>query len=157
MHQVIINLQKYHCSPVILTHARIQRNFGYKKNLLEEQFSDNFHNDRWLSTYIKIFINLEDIEEDNGPTYIIPKNKTKEFVKTTNYKSRNNYKDAYYKNTYITIGLRGESFIFNPSQCIHKAGIPAIDKKRDIMMIQLCVIPNYNKQDLNKSYELLLY
>jgi|LakMenE18May11ns_1017448.scaffolds.fasta_scaffold9826226_2 hypothetical protein len=150
LYQTIVDLQMYHCSPIILTHVRIQRNFGYKKEAFKEQFSDNFHNDRWLCTYIKIFINLEDVGEDKGPTYIIPKNKTADFIKTTNYKSRNNYKDIRYKNTYLNIGASGESFVFNPSQCIHRAGIPAQGQKRDIMMLQLCVTPNYNKQDLKK-------
>ena len=36
---------------------------------------------------LKIFINLEDIGYDKGPTFIIPRN-TKEFIKISKYKNR---------------------------------------------------------------------
>ena len=63
------------------------------KNDLEENFSHNFYNDRWLSTYFKIFINLEDIGYDKT-TFIIPGNKKKEFIKISKYKNRKNYKET---------------------------------------------------------------
>ena len=94
---------------------------GMKK--FEEKFSDNFHNDRWLSTYFKIFINLEDIDH-KGPTYIIPRDKKEDFIKKSRYKNRSNYSEVDYEHSYINIGNRGESLIFNPSICLHKAGVP---------------------------------
>ena len=142
---IIIKLQKYYNAKIILTHARIQRNYGYEKNDLEENFSDNFHNDRWLSTYFKIFINLEDIGYDKGPTFIIPRNKKKEFIKISKYKNRKNYKETDFKGTYINIGKIGETFIFNPSICLHKAGNPTTNKTRDMLMLQFSAIPSENQ------------
>ena len=146
---IIIQLQKYYNSKIILTHARIQRNFGYEKKFLEEKFSDNFHNDRWLSTYFKIFINLEDIDYKKGPTYIIPRDKKEDFIKKSRYKNRSNYSEVDYEHSYINIGNTGESLIFNPSICLHKAGVPEINSKRDMLMLQFCVIPFNDKEDFD--------
>ncbi len=142
LEQIIIKLQKYYNSKIILTHARIQRNYGYEKHNLEEKFSDNFHNDRWLSTYLKIFINLEDIGYDKGPTSIIPRNKKEEFIKVSKYKNRKNYIETNFKDAYINVGKIGESLIFNPSICLHKAGNPLVNNTRDMLMLQFSAIPN---------------
>tara|TARA_B100000963_G_scaffold361743_2_gene399159 strand:- start:971 stop:1873 length:903 start_codon:yes stop_codon:yes gene_type:complete len=158
LEETIIKLQKYYNSKIILTHARIQRNYGYEKKNLEEKFSDNFHNDRWLSTYFKIFINLEDIGHDKGPTFIIPRNKKKEFIKISKYKNRKNYNETDFKDTYINVGKIGETLIFNPSICIHKAGNPLTNKSRDMLMLQFSAIPSekqakFNLQDLDFTIE----
>jgi len=148
--KTILQLQEYYNAKIILTHARIQRNFGFEKKELDEKFSDNFHNDRWLFTYIKLFINLEDIDLDKGPTHIIPRDKSSDFVNVANYKSRKNYKNINYKQTYIHTGNIGETLIFNSSICLHKAGNPNINQTRDMLMLQFSAIPSEN----NKSLEI---
>ncbi len=152
---ILLDLQKYYCSPLLLTHARVQRNFGFTKEDLVEKYSDNFHNDKWLFTYIKVFINLEDIDENSGPTHIIPLSKTKEFIKSTKYKSRNEYLNKDFKGIFVNTGKKSDSFVFCPSLCIHKAGIPKNNKKRDMLMLQFAATPNYKNQSLgNLNFEL---
>ena len=147
--QTIIDLQKYYNSKIILTHARIQRNFGFKKIQSEEEFSENYHNDRWLSTYFKIFINLEDINISKGPTFLIPRDQKKNFLNETKYKNRLNYKNIDFENAYINVGKIGETLIFSPSICIHKAGIPEINQKRDVLMLQFSVTPFEENEKFN--------
>ena len=149
---ILVDLQKYYCSPLFLTHARVQRNFGFVKDSLVEKYSDNFHNDRWLFTYIKVFINLEDIDENTGPTHIIPLNKTKKFIKFTKYKSRDEYLNINFEDIFINTGKKNDSFVFCPSLCIHKAGIPKKNKTRDMLMLQFAAIPNSKNQSLNDLY-----
>lgn len=144
----IIKLQKYYNTKIILTHARIQRNYGYEKKGLEEKFSDNFHNDRWLSTYLKIFINLEDIDFNKGPTFIIPRDKKKEFIKMTKYKNRKNYNETDFEGTFVNIGNSGDTLIFNPAICLHKAGNPNSNHTRDMLMLQFSAIP-FEKGEIN--------
>ena len=48
-----------------LSYIRINRNHGYLSE--EEKFSNYFHTDGYIFTFIKFFINLHDVENHHGP------------------------------------------------------------------------------------------
>ena len=42
-------------------------------------YANHYHNDGYLVTYFKLFINLMDVDENDGPLHIVYKNKQKNF------------------------------------------------------------------------------
>lgn len=133
-------------------------NINYKSNnSLKDLFSESYHNDGYLSNYVKIHINCHDIESDDGPMFLIKKKYNKNFINVINYKDRFNYKnldetlekkEMIYKNT----GIKGDALLFEPTICFHKATIP----KKERTMIQLILfIPPKEKLESAKKYEYL--
>lgn len=117
----------------------------------KEVYSNYFHQDAYLFTYIKIFVNLMDISETDGPLEIISINDRSKFIKKFKYKDRNNYKyikdDIIYKNT----GKAGDCFLFSSPQCFHKAGIPS--KYRDILQVILVASPKLSHKNSKSLQE----
>lgn len=147
LRDTINDLKKYYNSNIVVGNVHMFRNHYTDKSVegkKEDQVYANFyHNDGYLITYIKIFINLMDVNEEDGPLNIISKQKTKAFIKKTKYKDRYNYiplekddADLVYKN----IGKFGDCFLFSTPECMHKASIPK--KHRDMMQIILVATPN---------------
>ena len=116
--QYISYLKKYFNSDILPAYICLRRNAYYKKeNLDQELFNDNFHNDAYLFTHFKLFINLNDISDENGPMKIVPKQKTKNFLKLINYNDRQNYFDENDNISYSNIGKTGECLLFDPTNC----------------------------------------
>ena len=142
---LIGDLQDYYNSNIVVSNVLAWRtNYAdkleAKNNML---YANHYHNDGYLLTYFKLFINLMDVDENDGPLHIVYKNKTKVFFKHANYKDQKNYVDIendklIYKNT----GKEGESFLFSSPECMHKAGVPK--KHRDTMEVVFIANTNYN-------------
>lgn len=142
---LIGDLQDYYNSNIVVSNVFAWRtNYAdkleAKNNML---YANHYHNDGYLMTYFKLFINLMDVDETDGPLHIVYKNKKKEFFKHANYRNQKNYIDIendklIYKNT----GKEGESFLFSSPECMHKAGVPK--KYRDTMEIIFIANTNDN-------------
>ncbi len=117
-------------------------------NLKKEFYANNFHQDGYLMIYNKIFINMMDVNEDDGPLQLVPLNNKKEFFKSFKYKNRDDYdpfgnQNLIYKNS----GSIGDCCLFSSPQVIHKAGIPK--NYRDLIQIILMTIPKKYSYQLN--------
>ena len=150
----IDQLESYFNCDVVISDVKMIRNYNHhdKHNLDIEHYSNHFHQDSYLMTYNKIFINLMDISENDGPLEIIPDERRKSFIKSFNYKDRNNYNftgdsSLIYKNT----GKKGDCFLFSSPRLFHRAGVP--QKYRDNMSIIIITTPKYNHQNLNIKSE----
>ena len=145
----IHDLSKYYKSNVTINNVQIFR--IKNENNLEiqnkEVYSNYFHQDAYLFTYIKIFVNLMDISETEGPLEIVSINNSSKFIKKFKYKDRNKYKYVEDPIVYKNTGKAGDCFLFSSAQCFHKAGIP--NKHRDIMQIILLASPNTNEKNLD--------
>ncbi len=143
----INDLSNYYKSNVTINNVQIFR--IKNENNLEIQnkeiYSNYFHQDAYLFTYIKIFVNLMDISETEGPLEIVSINNSSKFIKKFNYKDRNKYKYVEDPIVYKNTGKAGDCFLFSSAQCFHKAGIP--NKHRDIMQIILLASPNTNEKN----------
>ena len=111
-----------------------------QNNLEKEAYANHFHQDGYLMIYNKIFINLMDIGDEDGPLQIIPIENNNSFFKSFKYKDRNNYnifgdQNLIYKNS----GKMGECCLFSSPQVFHRAGIPKT--YRDLIQIILVTIP----------------
>ena len=159
---LISELEKYYNNKIAISEILVKRNFPlneneeyYKQKLRDkskEPYSNYYHVDYYIGTYFKMFINLHDVNEDNGPLNIYDIPSTKKFIKLNNYKSRNNYvvrdlKDRLYLNT----GKKGQTVIANTTKCLHRAGNVSKDK-RDIIFIVFGAVPEKIKNiDLDDS------
>ena len=147
-------LENYFNCNVVVTDVKMIRNYNHndQNNLDVEHYSNHFHQDSYLMTYNKIFINLMDISENDGPLEIVPDERRKSFIKSFNYKDRNDYNTSgdsslIYKNT----GKKGDCFLFSSPRVFHRAGVP--QKFRDNMVIIIITIPKYHHQNLNIKSE----
>ena len=139
----IINLEKYYNAKVILSGVNASRNQNIDSS--KETYSNYLHNDGYLFTTIQIFINLMDIEKDNGPLEFIDSKKQKELIKKLSllniqrrFFSKNYFKEDELKEN---IGKIGDALLFNTSDYLHGAGIPKKNKPRDILFLRLSMIP----------------
>lgn len=151
-------LEKYFNCDVLIADIKLVRNFYHadKDNLKIEYYSNHFHQDSYIMTYNKIFINLMDITEDDGPLEVIPDQNRDLFIKSFNYKDRNNYNtqgdnNLIYKNT----GKKGDCFLFASSRIFHRAGVPK--NYRDNMSIIIVTLPKYKHKNLNLEDESNLF
>jgi len=150
----INQLKQYYNSEIYIAKIMATRNLNRDAKAdgkYKELYSNHYHNDGYLITYFKIFINLMDITENDGPLHIIYKNEKKKFIKLTNYKNRHNYlaldkSDILYKNT----GKKGDVFLFSTPLCFHKAGIPK--NYRDNLGMELIAVPHKMKISLSDIY-----
>ena len=142
----IFDLKKYFRSEILPAFICLRRNEFYKKQDLDhELFNDNFHNDAYLFTQFKIFINLNDIGEKNGPMRIVSKKNTKKFLDSIGYTGRQNYNEKKDTISYSNVGKSGDGLIFDPTNCFHKAGVPDQNYKRDYLIITYVCIPDCQK------------
>ena len=151
-------LKIYFNCDVIISSIRATRNYNHKDafNFEEEHYSNHFHQDSYLMTYNKIFINLMDINENDGPLEIIPRENRNLFIKSFNYKHRRNYnlhgdKSLIKKN----IGKLGDCCLFSSPQIFHRAGVP--EDYRDNMQIILVTVPRYFSDGLDKIDHIELF
>ena len=141
---IISEIEKYYNSSIAITNVRIWRNYGFNENETKnkkEFFSNFFHIDAYIGTFFKLYIYLQDVEESHGPVEVHSKKISKIYVKASNYKSRNEYEKINFNETLKLIGKKGQSFIFNPTQFLHRASVPNPGNKRDVICIIFNVVP----------------
>jgi hypothetical protein len=148
--------EKYYNLPIILADIKIQRNYSYSSN--KEMYANFFHCDGYIGNLFKVFINLEDINESQGPLNFVKKDKYKSFLKLSNYNNRNNYNDedprideCIYKN----IGKKGDVLLCNTTELLHRAGDVAPNESRDILFLEFIAYPFDNNTNIY-SFEGLL-
>lgn len=145
----ITNLKNFYNSNIYVTNAVIFKYYGYNTNGGEINNYQLYHNDQYLFTYFRLFINLEDVDSSKGPLHILSVKNSKIFSKKHNYRSRFDYKkfgtedDDAFKN----VGKKGETLFFNTSRCLHRGGIPEEGKSRTILCILFNAIPRKDSLD----------
>ena len=105
-----------------------------------EAFSNWWHFDLRPTDIAKLFVNLSDVEEDCGPFHIISYPRSRELVQK-GYNNRENYglPDSVMDDpAHIVkaVGPAGTGLFSNTELCLHRAGIPAPGKSRDIVQFQ---------------------
>jgi len=148
---LITKLEKYFNCDVFISDIGIFRNYTHNDslNLKVSHYGNHFHQDSYVMTYSKLFINLMDVNDDDGPLEIVPIENRNSFVKSFKYKDINNYnlsgdKTLIKKN----LGKIGDCFLFSSPQIFHRAGVPK--NYRDNMRVILVAIPKKISKELNK-------
>ena len=155
----IKKLENYYNCDCRISDVLMWRNYNHEdKNIFKEKehFAEHFHQDSYLMTYTKIFINLMDVTEDDGPLEIIPRENRSAFVKSFKYKDRHSYNfsgdhNLIKKNT----GNIGDCFLFSSPQLFHRAGVPS--NYRDMAQLILVALPKKLSKELDEIDELKLF
>ena len=152
-------LEKYYNQKINLAYLTISRNYETSKEYNNnsyfvskkmEPYSNFYHTDGYVFNMFKIFINLQDVNEDEGPLHLVKKEKSKKFIKLKKFYSRERYlrseesdkqvEDCLFKNT----GKLGDVLLCNTAELIHKAGDVGANKKRDILFMSFVATPDVN-------------
>jgi len=136
-------LEKYYNARIILSGVSISRNHNVSTN--KETFSNYLHNDGYLFTCNQIFVNLMDVNHENGPLHFLDFDLQKKFVKNIPLFStlrRYFYKDYFdFDDVNHNVGKIGDALLVNTSEIVHAAGTPSKDKIRDILFLEISAIP----------------
>lgn len=143
-------IEQYYNQKLILAHLTISRNYETPINFEEkdyhvskekEPYSNFYHTDGYVYNMFKLFINLQDVSENQGPMHLVMKEKAKKFIKNKKYYSRESYlrtedsdkevEDCIYRNT----GKIGDVLMCSTTELIHKAGDVGKGQKRDILFL----------------------
>jgi hypothetical protein len=103
-------------------------------------YSNSWHCDNEPADRIKMFVALSDISSDCGPLHLLPRPRTRDILKQ-GFKHRDEYglplEVIEDPNFLITFTAAVGSVMFvNVTQCLHRAGIPALGHYRDIAEFQ---------------------
>ena len=142
------NLKMYLVNVAVTRNLPLDKKIEYHTNV----YSNNYHVDYYIMNYFKMFINLQDVDETQGPMNLYSKNNSKKFISSNDYKDRSNYKLNNEKELGLikNTGLKGDLFICSTPQCLHRASSPEIGKKRDMLFLSFAVTSEskVSKQDL---------
>jgi hypothetical protein len=140
---------------------------SYKKNFILKDSAQFFHSDYEDNRSVKIFINLDEVKEENGPFTFIDRQNTKLISEAFNYSKtykkrrlEDNYVEAFVKkNDYKNnIGPKNFGLLVDSTACMHY-GSRLISGERKLLQIYI-VSPfclNFNKsfyKYLNKNSSL---
>lgn len=140
--KILSKFEKFYNSKVAVAKVVIKRNY-HLENTKKEVYSNNYHVDYYTYNHFKLFINLMDVNKNQGPLHIYSKKDTKKFLKINNYKDRSNYKNnELEEHLFVNSGKLGESFFANTTECLHKAGYVEKGFHRDILFITFITVPD---------------
>jgi hypothetical protein len=151
-------IEKYYNNKLFLAFLTISRNYPSQK--IEESYSNFFHTDGYVYNMFKIFINLHDVNEENGPLTLVKKEYATDFLKKFKYKNRDAYQKSEKENSdifYKNIGKSGEMFLCSTTELIHRAGDPASEHHRDMVFLNFVASPTYQKDLSLLQYQDKLY
>ena len=107
----------------------------------KEAMSNRWHCDERRTDLVKVFILLHTTDESMGPFHTLSLQHTREALRR-GYANRNNLGPAaewMESHAEHLIGEAGDAMFCNTNLCLHRAGIPAAGKTRD--MIELRFLP----------------
>ena len=141
--EFIIELRKYYQTDLVLSDAAIRRN--YSLNETTEKFSNYFHCDGYICTSIQVFINLHDVSINHGPFRYISKKNSKKILKNKIIDANRIPKVQEQNMINHNTGKKGDVSLFETSELIHAAGVPAAGFYRDMLFLEICALPRQSK------------
>ena len=146
--EILKKLESYFNAKVYVSDCQIKRNFSTeeiketKSDKSNEPFNNFFHCDDYLYNYFKLFINLKDVNDNNGPLNYFSISDGAYFLKKTDYKSRLDYKKiSFDKGLKRNTGKIGDSLFMSTPSCFHRAESPRDKTHRDMLFITFLVLP----------------
>lgn len=103
-----------------------------------EAYSNWWHFDARPIDNTKLFVNLCDVDDDLGPFHMIPASRSREIVRA-GYTSRSielPINETQETQIIKATGPAGAALFCNTELCLHKAGVPAKGRHRDIIQIR---------------------
>ena len=144
-------IENYFNLKMYLINVQISRNFSLNNKVehICNVYSNNYHVDYYIMNYFKMFINLHDVDDTQGPMNLYSKKNSKKFINLNNYKDRSNYdlKNETELGLIKNTGSIGDLFICSTPQCLHRASSPAIGKTRDMLFLSFAVTSENNNSN----------
>lgn len=142
--ETLKDLKFYYNKNVYLTNVELKKTFHInKEHEKNEYFNNFFHIDSYLRTHFKIFVNVSDIEEKNGPTEVFDLSKTKKIRQINSFKNkRGNLNIPSEIHSYLNTGKAGEVLLCNTSLCLHRATNPEKGNTRENLILTFVSYPD---------------
>lgn len=168
-------LEEYHGNFQV-KHVGISRNYSIPQSLVEKKHAAaNWHNDDQADWYdengnqiavSKIFINISDVTDKDGPLHLNPKDRSVELIKS-GFKNRFNWnvsQEVLEDKKYLvkSTGKKGSAMWGTMRYCLHRAGIPEQGHQRDMIIIQIesskePLKENWPENCINLGFERVLH
>jgi len=118
------------------------RNYQVPPDIGEEIYANYWHIDAQTSDHLKLFVNLTDVTEDDGPLHLISYEDTSDLArkKVSWDRQRDGVPNEVVEtNADITkfTGPRGSAMLANTYRTFHRAGVPAEGRTRDLFQFVL--------------------
>jgi hypothetical protein len=140
------NLSVYYNSELVLSEVDITRNISQVISP-----DTKFHLDYYLCNYFKVFIALSNVTLKCGPTVIVPKKNTKNFLNESNYYNLDSDTPDDPNYAYKFYGDKGSMLFFASSVALHRAGIPEEGFHRDMLRLTFVACPDKKENYLINS------
>lgn len=139
-------IEGYYGGPFKISRIDLWRNLHTPKEIesTKETFSNYWHCDARDLKYLKLFVLLSDVTENDGPFHIISQQRTKQIMKM-GFGTREDYNVGEQEledpeHTLKALGKTGMAYFANTQLCLHKAGMPSKNHQRDV--VQFVIEPS---------------
>ena len=100
-------------------------------------YANLWHCDARRPSLIKLMLNINDVGDDGGPLQLLTVSRTRQMLKM-GYKTRYEYgacTDVIDDPDHVValVGSSGTAMLCNTDRCLHKAGVPAKGRHRDLL------------------------
>lgn len=138
-------LRAYYGAEFQVLVARAWRNLHIPPDLARtnELYSNHWHNDRFPTDQLTVFVLLSDATEEDGPFHFHTIESSRRLFRE-GFVSRKNYgiplehiEDP--KRVVRFTGPAGSVCIANVTRCLHRAGVPAFGRHRDMVQFKIAV------------------
>lgn len=118
-----------------------------------------WHNDGATVESIKVFILIDEVTESNGPMHLIGADETKKIIRRKFYNFEHDglpgsdFEDK--ANIVKFTGQAGTVLFANTNTCLHRASVPMVDKRRDMLVFYLTSsgVPLFADWEKHAKYE----
>ena len=138
--EVMEIVQDYYQSYLTVKHLDAWRNHHVPEDVLQETeiYSDSWHCDGMVTDVVKLFVNLSDVTEDDGPFHILSRDASRQLVNDGYERNRDAMPDRHVDEEHVTraTGPAGTAMICTTWNCFHRAGHIEAGNTRDIIQFQ---------------------
>jgi hypothetical protein len=99
--------------------------------------SADWHFDRRPTDWLRMFVYLSEVDGDSGPFHFIDLNNSKRLTRAGFKRGSNEWQERLQDEATINklLGLPGSALVINVERLLHRAGIPAPGRHRDMLEI----------------------
>ena len=114
------------------------RNYAVPAGIAEgEIYSSNWHCDARRPSLLKLMLNISDVTDQDGPFHVVSRQRTRTLL-TMGFKNRHDYglpDDVMEDPQHVVklVGPSGTGMLCCTYRCLHRAGIPAPGRHRDLL------------------------
>jgi hypothetical protein len=140
----------YGC-PVRLLSVTYWRNYHVPPQvsaLREVGYSNYWHNDAHATDTVKLFVAMSDVSDEDGPLHVIPRPLTRRIIRRGFNRKQVRQADRFNSDAFRMVGPRGRAVLCNTTLCLHRAGVPAPGRSRDMLQF---VFRAHERRDLDSA------